>query len=94
MVPVIVTTDSEAKETLWKLRQNRITAGRAARELQRYMVQVPPPYRQKLVSNGHAESIPGFEEQFVVLKTQSLYTPDEGLLWEKADDLGIEGNMI
>lgn len=100
MAPIIVATNDEARATLQKLRVGRITAGGAARELQRYMVQVPPRYRQQFIDNGHAEYVPGFDTQFAVLKDGLINTPsgfysrEQGLLWEKADELGIEGNMI
>jgi CRISPR-associated endonuclease/helicase Cas3 len=51
-------------------------------------VQVPPAWRKKLESNGHAAYIAGYEEQFLELKNNSLYTRETGLVWEEADCLG------
>ena len=100
MAPIIIATDDLPKTILRRLRDGTITAGRAARELQRYLVQVPPRHRQRFVENGHAEYVPGFDTQFAVLKESLIntmsgfYSREQGLLWEKGDELGIEGNMI
>ncbi len=65
-------------------------AGKAARELQRYLVQVPPRDRNALIENGHAAYVEGFDTQFALLKTESLYSRETGLIWENADELGID----
>lgn len=93
MEPVIIAVADEPKAILKALRGG-MPAGMAARKLQRYLVQVPPRYRGALIDHGHAEFVEGFDRQFVVLKTKSFYSREEGLVWEKADELGIEGNRI
>lgn len=93
MEPVIIALEDQPKKILSALRCG-MPAGKAARELQRYLVQVPPRARNALIDNGHAEFVEGFDTQFVVLKTESFYSREEGLVWEKADELGIDGNTI
>jgi CRISPR-associated endonuclease/helicase Cas3 len=93
MEPVIVAVDDEPKAVLAALRQG-LPAGMASRRLQPYVVQVPPRYRRKLVENGHAAFVEGFEEQFAVLRTESFYSAEQGLVWEKAEELGLENNMV
>lgn len=93
MEPVIIAIDDKPKEVLSALRGG-MPAGKAGRELQGYLVQVPPKYRNALIENGHAAFVEGFDTQFVVLKTDCFYSREEGLVWEKADELGIEGNTI
>jgi CRISPR-associated endonuclease/helicase Cas3 len=85
MEPVIVPTDDEPRSIIARLRRGAITAGGAARGLQRYLVQVPPNWRRKLIENGHAEFITGYEDQFIELTNHQLYRPETGLLWEEAD---------
>jgi CRISPR-associated endonuclease/helicase Cas3 len=93
MEPVIIAIEDKPKDVLKALRRG-MPAGKAARELQSYLVQIPPKYRNALIENGHAAFIDGFDTQFVVLKTESFYSREQGLVWEKADELGIEGNTI
>jgi CRISPR-associated endonuclease/helicase Cas3 len=94
MQPVIIAIDNAPKRTLAGLKEGWITPGRAAREFQTFIVQVPPKARKKLIDNGHARFVEGFGDQFAVLKTESLYTPEIGLLWEDGDYLGMENMMI
>lgn len=93
MEPVIVAVDAEPRSTLAAL-ANGMSAGAAARALQPYLVQVPPRYRRALLDNGHAEFMSGFEDQFAILKTERFYSQEQGLVWEDADELGIEGGFI
>jgi len=55
-------------------------------------VQTPAKARALLIENGHVVfAHPGLRgDQFAVLKTESLYDPDVGLLWEDADYLAKE----
>ena len=87
MEPVIITNEDEARSIIARLRVGAVSPDAAARRLQISIVQVPPTWRRKLIDNGHAEFIPGYGEQFVVLKNRTLYTPETGLLWEEADRL-------
>ncbi len=95
MLPIVVPFDDAAKEVVQKLTVPDIPSGRLARELQNYVVQVPPKARELLRSNGHvAFANPEFRgDQFAVLKTE-LYQPDVGLVWENAEYLGIESHII
>ena len=87
MEPVIVAVEDEPRSILARLRAGSITSGMAARGLQIFIVQVPPAWRRKLIDNGQAAFIEGYEEQFVELKNERLYTSETGLLWEEADTL-------
>ena len=95
LAPVIIETD-ETSETIKKLGVADIPSVKIARELQQYIVQIPPRDRNVLIDNGHA----GYEcpelrgDQFVVLKTKDLYGNDVGLIWEDADNLGMENSVI
>lgn len=78
-----------------KLTVAEIPSGGLARELQSYVVQVPPRARQKLVDTHVVFAAPKLRgDQFAVLRTQSLYSRDAGLLWDDADYLGIENSII
>ena len=90
MVPVIVAIDEKPKQVLAALRNGR-PAGRAARELQTYIVLVPPKQRAKLIANGHVAFEKDFGDQFAVLQTTKFYSLETGLLFEKADELGFDG---
>jgi CRISPR-associated endonuclease/helicase Cas3 len=87
MEPVIVAIEDEPRDVVGRLHAGSIGPGAAARALQRFIVQVPPAWRRKLIDNGHAAYIAGFGEQFVELTSKGLYTPETGLLWEEADSL-------
>ena len=96
MVPVIVQGDARAGNAVKKLGIEKIPSGAIARELQAYMVQVPPTARARLIACGHvafvAERLRG--DQFAVLVTQSIYRPEVGLVWEDAEYLATEALVI
>ena len=96
MAPVIIPPDGDFENLVRKLSVAEIPSGKLARELQSYIVQVPPKARQKLIANQHvifvAPELRG--DQFAVLRTQGLYTRDIGLLWDDADYLGLESSVI
>jgi CRISPR-associated endonuclease/helicase Cas3 len=96
MVPVIIPRDPEALAALDALRRRDIGPGKAARQLQTHLVQVPPKARALMIANGHVafEAPDRFGDQFAVLQTQSLYDDVIGLIWEDADYLGLEGSVI
>jgi CRISPR-associated endonuclease/helicase Cas3 len=87
MQPVIIAVEDEPRTIVARLQTRAVTGGAAARFLQRFIVQVPPAWRRKLIDNGQAAYIAGYGEQFVQLKNESLYTSETGLLWEEADNL-------
>lgn len=100
MAPIIIPFDDVAKKAIEKLRTGRLSPGAAARALQPYIVEIPPPARALMLDNGHVEFVgplgqkgPKLDE-FAVLATNSLYDAHFGLFWENADYLGIESNII
>lgn len=90
MVPVIINLEAEAEAAIARLLVPEISSGQLARQVQRFIVQVPEKARDLLLRNGHAK----FEathlrgDQFCVLQTKSLYHEDSGLRWEDAEYLG------
>jgi CRISPR-associated endonuclease/helicase Cas3 len=93
MVPVIVPGDDKAREAVAKLAAPQIPSGAIARELQTYIVQVPPRARDRLIVCGRvAFAAPKLRlDQFAVLVDHQLYRDDTGLLWEDAEYLSAEG---
>lgn len=97
MSPVIVAGDEEARGAVRQLEIEQIPSGKLARDLQAYIVQVPPKARDLLIRAGHVAFVaPQLrEEQFAVLAIGSkLYDKTVGLLWENADYLSSEQLMI
>lgn len=96
LLPVIVATEPEAKATLSRLGIESISSGALARELQGYVVQVPPKARGLLMSAGHVrleqEVLRG--DQFAVLLSADLYTNSVGLLWDNAEYLSADSMFI
>ncbi|MFD2678544.1 CRISPR-associated endonuclease/helicase Cas3 [Camelimonas lactis] len=89
MAPVIIVQEDEPREAIAALRAGAPVGGQA-RKLQSWIVQIPPRYRKLLIENGHARFLEGFGEQFAVLTRDDLYSPEEGLVWELADSMGLE----
>ncbi len=96
MAPVIIAVDEASKNAVHKLGVEAISSGSLARKLQIYTVQVPPRARDMLIDNGHVvfERPDLRADQFAVLKTESLYKQDVGLVWEDAEYLAEEGFLI
>jgi len=96
MAPVIIARDEAAKNAIKKLQFEGVSPGGVARDLQSYVVQIPPKARALLWKNGHVafENEKEFGDQFAVLRTDNLYREEEGLLWENADYLGLENQII
>ncbi len=92
MAPVIIAIEDEPRAALGALRSGQ-TPSVVARRLQPYLVQVPPNERDRLIANGHV-AFEGFGDQFAVLKTDRFYSRDIGLEWERADELGVDDNII
>ncbi|MEO3388752.1 CRISPR-associated helicase Cas3' [Mesorhizobium sp. CAU 1741] len=92
MAPIIVAIEKEARDVVDKLFVAEISSGRFSRDLQTYVVQVPPKDRDVLIRNGQvkfvAPQVRG--DQFAVLEGESLYRGDSGLIWEDADYLSVE----
>lgn len=94
MAPVIVPREEEAKAALAALAAERMPPGAAARALQRHLVQVPRPDRDRLKANGHLSFVEGFGDQFAVLATPQFYTRETGLEWERSDELSLDGYVV
>ena len=96
LLPVIVPGDEVAARAIADLDNPAIPSGKLARQLQGYIVQVPPKARALLMANRHvtleAEGIRG--DQFAVLRAHHLYKPDCGLVWEDGDLLGDDQTFI
>ncbi|MBT3070303.1 CRISPR-associated endonuclease Cas3'' [Rhodomicrobium sp. Az07] len=96
LLPVIVPGDEVAKKAVADLANAAIPSGKLARQLQGYIVQVPPQARALLMSNRHvalkAEGIRG--DQFAVLQAPHLYTKETGLIWEDCSLLGDDQTFI
>ena len=96
LLPVIVATEPEAKAALGRLGIEAIPSGALARELQGYVVQVPPKARNLLLAAEHVQ----FEQealrgnQFAVLRNADLYTDDVGLIWDSPEYLSAENTII
>ena len=82
LAPVIVAIEDEAKKALAGLLGGWLSPGAAARKLQPFIVQVPPRDRDRLIKGREVEFADA-ECQFAVLKTEQLYTIEEGLVWEE-----------
>jgi CRISPR-associated endonuclease/helicase Cas3 len=96
LLPVIVPGEAAADKAIADLANPAIPSGKLARQLQGYIVQVPPKARVLLMANMHAmiaaESILG--AQFATLMTPGLYTAEMGLVWEDAAYIALEKSVI
>ena len=101
MVPVIVPwagtdgRDDTAKRLVEMLRWIERPGG-LARQLQPYVVQVPPQVRIALLSAGAVEAVreTDFEQQFVVLGNMDLYRSETGLTWDDPTFRTAEGLLL
>lgn len=93
MVPVIIPGNDAAREAIKKLSVPQIPSGVIARDLQPYVVQVPPKARERLIACGRVAfaSQKLRLDQFAVLTDSQLYREDVGLLWEDAEYFSTEG---
>lgn len=64
----------------------RKTPNAAARELQPFIVTVPPKDRAALIEAGDVRPVDGFGDQFAVLRKEGLYDRTTGLRWERAGE--------
>lgn len=97
LAPVIIARDEAAKTVLRRQRNPEVSPGAVARDLQPYVVQVPPAARRLLIQNGHAsfEKEALFGDQFAVLESGNLYSADVGLLWEdNVEYLTLEESIL
>lgn len=96
MAPVIIPSESAAQKVVDQLSIEAVPSGKLARDLQPFVVQVPPKAWDILIGNGHAAFVaPALRgDQFVVLRKMEFYQPDVGLIWEDADYLAAEDMLI
>ena len=92
MAPVIVPWDDTARAAIEGLALSDIPSGALSRELQPYIVQIPPVAYARLLARGHvafaAERLRG--DQFAVLRYEDLYRRDVGLVWEDPDHMEVD----
>ncbi len=94
LAPVLIGWDDRARKTIEALRYADRVGG-IARQLQRYLVNIPVRDRAALIGRGAAEVIrpDQFGEQFVVLRDMNLYRNDVGL--DGSDPTAMEaGDLI
>lgn len=89
LVPVIINDNETVGQILGRLNAAEASPGKAARELQPYIVQVPPRSLDELRNNGRVAFFRQdlWGSQFEVLEDPSLYQRETGLIWEDADFL-------
>jgi CRISPR-associated endonuclease/helicase Cas3 len=81
---VIIANTQEARDALRMAQDGSIRSVTIARQLQTHIVQIPQNAFDRLLKEGKISSeAPTLRDQeFVVLRDASLYTPDHGLIWE------------
>jgi CRISPR-associated endonuclease/helicase Cas3 len=81
---VIIANTQEARDALRMAHDGSIRSVTIARQLQTHIVQIPQNAFDRLLKEGKISSeAPTLRDQeFVVLRDASLYTPDHGLIWE------------
>jgi CRISPR-associated endonuclease/helicase Cas3 len=100
MVPVIIPASAHAvagaPNELIQSIPHRKSAGCIARDLQRFIVQIPRRARARLVAAGVAHAIePGkFGDQFIILDNDALYSDGGGLRWADPTYRDIESTMF
>ena len=79
--PIVAPWDDTARQVLRDL-EREPSSGRVARRVQRYVVQISPSARAKLVEDGDAQPFreEEFGRRFVVLSNPDLYRQDVGLV--------------
>ena len=89
LLPVIINDNDGAQAILDRLNSEDASPGKAARDLQPYIVQIPPKSLNSLRANGRVKFFRPdlWGDQFEVLDDPSLYQQDVGLVWENADVL-------
>jgi CRISPR-associated endonuclease/helicase Cas3 len=89
LMPLTINDTEAVQNILDSLNNEKASPGKAARDLQPYVVQVPPKDVATLRGMGrvafHRPDLWG--DQFEVLTAPSLYTREMGLIWENADAL-------
>ena len=96
MVPIIIAQAPEALQALADLECSNPPIGRAMRQLQPYLVQIPLRARHKLLGAGKVQFVaPQYlGGQFVRLIVDKIYSREIGLLWENAEYVAIDDLMF
>jgi len=100
LVPVIVPWHPRGETDVVRPLLDRLpfvsSAGGIARDLQPYLVQVPPEARARLIAAGSAEIVgaQNFGDQFVVLTNCDLYCEEVGLDWDDPDFRRVDTGMF
>lgn len=96
LAPIIITRDAAARAALGRLNAPDARPGGVARDLQSYVVQVPPRARARLCAVGDVrfEHADRFGDQFAVLQTLNLYREDVGLAWEDEGYLDVDSLIV
>lgn len=89
-IPVIIPFDDDARGRIKQLEFSEGAAG-IARQLQRYIVQIPRRAYEALSKAGAVQPIQPsrWGDQFVQLTNEGLYRPDVGLTWDDPTFLGV-----
>ncbi|MCB1636034.1 MAG: CRISPR-associated endonuclease Cas3'' [Xanthomonadales bacterium] len=92
--PVIVPWDDNAQRLIERLRYAEKSGG-LARQLQRYLVQLPKVGYDALRATGavQAISMEKWGEQFMELACEDLYDPRSGVRWDEPTFLKSENNV-
>lgn len=102
MMPVIVPTDAtggpdeRVRQILAALDGEVMPPGAAARDLQRWLVQVPKRAFAELTAAGRLRFVreKEFGTQFAELTALGLYEREVGLVWEKAGELMLDEAIV
>ena len=86
-VLVIINDNPKVQAVLDRLQSSKVSPGKAARDLQPFVVQIQPRDLVALTTNDsvvhHRPDL--WADQFAVLNRGELYTREAGLIWEDAD---------
>jgi len=90
LTAIVIPGAPKVAETLAVLNNPDASPGKAARDLQSFLVQVPQPGAASLIKNARAKYWRPdlWGDQFLLLDDMKLYRPGLGLVWEDAEVLG------
>jgi CRISPR-associated endonuclease/helicase Cas3 len=95
MEPVIIPYDDDARRRIAELARAE-RPGPIARNLQPYIVNVPPKafFELRRIESIQPVNAPRFEDQFCVLEVSDLYSDDLGLDWSDPTFRSAESNIF
>ncbi|MCY4099370.1 MAG: CRISPR-associated helicase Cas3' [Rhodobacteraceae bacterium] len=90
MVPIIIWQHTQSDHSMDPFSDPKLKSYELARQMQPFTVQVPKRIRDDMIYNGHASfKSPDFRgNQFCLLDNLSLYSFENGLVWDDLDDIG------